>query len=225
MVRSRGVSSILGVGLCLLVVAGCGSTSQDKKGPNLRMLALHLADLPPQTKEESARYWTNAQAAARDSVSAATYDRHGRIQSYTDVFARHVMNGSEPTWLLHADSEITSYRDVAGASWYYDRLSSGMRKAYVVGSTTLGTSSGTTGVHVPFQRLSVPAVGDAHVAFTADWGGDEVGYTTRVIIFRRDRYVVFLRDFGLLDQTPVREVAALGQRVDHRLKAISLNNR
>jgi hypothetical protein len=50
-------------------------------------------------------------------------------------------------------------------------------------------------------------------------GGDEMGFTTRVLIFQRNRYVVFLRVRGLLDQTILSKVVAIGRRIDGRVAA------
>src|SRR5947209_20362507 len=94
-----------------LLFGGCGSSSS---GPSLQQLALRLSDFPKATILDTRRTWTNAQAARRDHVAVALYDRHGRQASYSETFERHIMNGSEPTWLLSADTEITQYRNDAG---------------------------------------------------------------------------------------------------------------
>ena len=93
------------------------------------------------------------------------------------------------------------------------------RGGYVWGATTLGTNSGQAQVRVPFRALRVPHVGDADAGFTADSGGDEVAWTTRVVVFRRDAYVVFLRVTGLVDEVAVSHVVALCHAIDHRIVA------
>lgn len=100
-----------------------------------------------------------------------------------------------------------------------ERLRSAMRTAYVLSTNTLGTNAGQTGIHVPFRQVAIPPVGNEDATFTADWGGDEFAYTTRVIIFRRGRYVVLLRIRGLQDQTALSKVVAVARTIDARVKA------
>jgi hypothetical protein len=211
--------AILVFGPCLLQLSACGSTSVAPSNPPLRSLALRLSDLPPSTTADSARFWSNAQAATRDHVPVAAYQQHGRILSYQDSFERHVMNGSEPTWLLHTDSEITAFRGAAGARWYFGRMSAAMKRSYVTSTNNLGANAGQTGLHIHFHLLAIPPLGNRRVGLTANSGGDEMGFTTRVLIFQRGRYVVFLRVRGLLDQTILSKVVAIGRRIDHRLAA------
>lgn len=211
MQRRIWLSALLGAALFL---SACGSRSA-RPGPD--DVVLRLSDLPAQTKLDLTRSWNNRQAAARDGVSVDTYSRHGRITSREVRFVRNVMNGSEPTWLLRAENEVTEYRDGAGARWGYSALRATMRRAFVWGATTLGTNSGQAHVRTPFRPLGVPRVGDADAGFTVNSGGDEVAWTTRVLIFRRDRYVVFLRVMGLIDDVAMSRVIALGRIIDHRI--------
>lgn len=215
----RGAICLLGLGASLLVAAGCGSSSSAQARPDLRVLGLRLSDLPAQTTVDSTRYWSNAQAAHRDGVPVTAYNQHGRVLSYQDSFTRNVLNGSDSIWLLLANSEITAYKTVAGARWYYDRLRSEMQKEYVPSTNNLGANAGQTGIHVSFHGLAIPPLGDAHAAFTADSGGDEMAFTTRVILFRRGPYVVSLRVRGLVDQTLVSKVVAVGRKVDARVRS------
>lgn len=219
MMRSLRVLSVLALSLCLLLLSACSSALAAQANPHLRSLALRLSDLPSYTTADSARYWTNMQAAKRDHVPVAMYIQHGRILSYQDSFERHVMNGSEPTWLLHVDSEITSFREAAGAQWYFGRLSAAMKRSYVTSTNNLGANAGQTGIRVYFHRLAIPPLGDRRIGLTVDSGGDEMGFTTRVLIFQRNRYVVFLRVRGLLDQTILSKVVAIGRRIDGRVAA------
>jgi hypothetical protein len=144
------------------------------------------------------------------------YDRHGRQQSYSETFERHVMNGSEPTWLLRADTELTRYRDVAGAQWGYGRLVAAMRHEFVWSATTLGTHSGQSQVAARYHAIPVAPVGDRDAAFTVDSGGDEVAFTRRVLIFQRGRYVEWLRVMGLIEDVAMWRVVKLAHAVDRR---------
>jgi hypothetical protein len=215
--RFLRIRSALLLGLCLLLLDASMSAAQSN--PPLRSLALRLSDLPPYTTADSARVWTNAQAAKRDHVPVATYNQRGRILSYQDSFERHVINGSEPTWLLHTDSEITAFRGAAGARWYFGRVSAAMKRSYVTSTNNLGANAGQTGIRVYFHTLAVPPLGNRRIGLTVNSGGDEMGFTTRVLIFQRNRYVVFLRVRGLLDQTILSKVVAIGRRIDSRVAA------
>ena len=214
MARNIGAISVAGALVCLLLMSSCSSTTST---PNLRRLALRLSDFPRATILDSARAWTDRQAASRDRVAPGLYERHHRLRSYGISVERHVMNGSEPTWLLRADNEVTAYRDIAGARWGYRLLVHMLRRGFVWGATTLGTRSGEAAVRVPYRPLPVPPIGDSDAAFTVDHGGDEYAYTTRVLVFRRDRYVVFLRVTGLVESVAVSRVVALGRIVDRRI--------
>jgi hypothetical protein len=99
-----------------------------RPAPKLQSLGLRLSDLLPQTSMDSARAWSNFQAARRDDVSVALYDQHGRMLSYQDSFTRNVINGSGHIWLLHADSELTAFRATSGARWNYGRLCSAFER-------------------------------------------------------------------------------------------------
>jgi hypothetical protein len=220
MMRFSRTPFILGMVLCLLLPSAGSSASAAQSAPTLRSLGLRLSDLPPYTTPDSAHFWSNTQAAKRDHLSVATYTQHGRILSYQDSFERHVMNGSEPTWLLHIDSEITAYHNAAGAQWYYARLTSIMRRSYVMSTNNLGANAGQTGIRVYFHPVAIPALGNRRVGLTVNSGGDEMGFTTRVLIFQRGRYVVFLRVRGLLDQTILSKVVAIGHRIDHRVATL-----
>ena len=207
--------------LTLLLAAGSASAYGAWAPGDLRSVGLRLSDLPPQTIPDTARFWTKAQAAGRDRLPTSTYNRHGRVLSYEDSFTRNVITGSEPVWLLLARSEITAFNTVAGARWYFHRLNAEMPKEYVMSTNNLGANAGQTAIKVPFRRLAIPAVGVADAGFTADSGGDEMAYTTRVILFERGRYVVELHIRGLQDQTLVSSVVGVARKIDARVKAVS----
>lgn len=221
MTRSRRVALLGAVSLVLLVAAGCGSNSQAQSRPNLPSLGLRLSDLPSQTTKDGAGFSTVAQAARRNGIPPAVYGSLGHVASYQGSFSRNVMNGAGLTWLLHADSQITAFKDSAQAHWYLDRTRRAWLKTYVMSTNNLGANAGQTGIHNYFHRLAIPSVGAAHAAFTVDSGGDEMGFTTRVIFFQRGPYVVMLRVRGLLDQTPVSRVMTVAQKIDARVKRVT----
>jgi len=206
--------------LAALTALGLGTGMSRAAGvPSLPSLALRLSDLPPQTARDGSRFWDNAQAAQRDGVPVSLYIQHGRIRSYTDAFARKVMNASAKVWILHADSELTEFRSAANAYWYYRRMIGQMNGGYVLSTNNLGANAGQTGIHVPFRRLQIPVIGSRRAAFSANSGGDEMAFTTRVILFQRGRYVDMLRVRGLEGESPAGRVVAVAEKIDARLKS------
>lgn len=215
MIRIGRICSGAMLGAAFLL-SGCGSSSSQ---PDLQRLALRLSDFPKATILDTRRTWTNAQAARRDHVAVSLYDRHGRQLSYSEAFERHIMNGSEPTWLLAADTEITRYRNDASAGWGYAHLVASQRHAFVFSANNLGANAGQTQIRAYYHPTSVPRIGDQDSASSVDSGGDEVAFTRRVVIFRHGRYVVWLRVMGLVDNVALWRVVNLARTVDHRIAA------
>lgn len=92
-----------------------------------------------------------------------------------------------------------------------------MSRATVLGSTSQGTISGDVSHGYPYHRSTVPATGDRATVYTADAYGDEFATTTRVMVFQRQHYLVFLRIVGLQHQVPLRTIEQLAGRIDRRL--------
>jgi hypothetical protein len=210
---------ILAVCVCLALV-GWGSATSADPTPDLKALALRAGDLPGGFALDSGRYWSNSQAAARDRVPVSSYQTHGRIRSYQNIYSHpFAVNSPATGGLQRAGSEITEYRDARGAHWDWLRLRGVWRHATSMGSTTLGSVAGNAGRPVPFKPIVVPLVGNEDAGFAVTWGGDEFDYTTRVIVFRRGRYVATLEVIGIMQQVSLHKTMIMARTIDRRIAA------
>jgi hypothetical protein len=166
---------------------------------------------------ESAQWWNNRQAAARTGIPESVYDRHGREHSYDVRFGRR--DSAARTTIQSVESEVTVYRDAAGARWAYEQGNAATRHGHMWGATTLGTASGQAQIPIPFHRMGLPDVGTSRAAYSATWGGDEFAYTTCVALFTRGRYTVRLQVTAVQGNTAPHWTARLSRAIDARLRS------
>lgn len=199
--------------VAILLLAGCGSAT---RLPRLQHLTLRPSDLPRGMKLESARWWSNTQAARRDGVAPSVYVSHGRQESYSVRFTRS-LSGATVTYLQRVESEITAFRNPPGAAWAYTRARAAAEHSYMWGATTLGSDRGRARVRVPARQVTAPAVGASRAAFLATWGGDEFAYTTCTVVFQRRTFLARVEVTALEEDVARRWVARLARIVDMRL--------
>jgi hypothetical protein len=207
---TRGHWSIVLLAGILLAACGTSSTSGSLPG-----LAVRPSDLLGGMVRASTSWWTNRQAAKRDGISPAAYDRHGRLRSYDVRFERG--SGSTRTDLQGVESEVAVYRSTAGAHWAFEQARFAVKRGYMWGSTTLGTHRGLARVSVPFTVLPIPPVGTDRAGYTSTWGGDEFAYTTCVALFWRGNHAVRLQVTAILGHAAIRTIDTLARTIDRRL--------
>lgn len=205
--------------LILTAAAYCTSPTHASTPPDLRFLALRLSDLPGGSTIGSARYWSNAQAAARDHVSVSQYARHGRIRSYENTFDRTLVDGLPARGLVRANSQIVAYTTQQGAHWDFVRSRNALGHSGVLGATTGGTRVGQASHLFRYTPVALPPIGNEDAGYKAESAGDEFAYTTRTIVFRRGRYLAIIRLVGYQGQLPQRQAVSLARVVDRRLAA------
>lgn len=121
------------------------------------------------------------------------------------------------TGMTGADNIIVAFGSIDAARRGFSQEAERMARSTVLGSTSQGTRSGDVSHGYPYSPLALPCIGDQTAGFTADSYGDEFASTTRVIVFRRARYLVFLRVVGLQHQVPVRTAVQLATRIERRI--------
>ncbi len=175
------------------------SSGQARHSTNLPGAAVRLADLP---------------RGMEQSIPAAPVTlpiRTGGESIRTEYF-RPASSG-----LTAVDNQIAAYPTPLAAGQAYQVEVRRMSRATVLGSTSQGTISRDVSHGYPYHRDTVSAIGDRATVYTADAYGDEFATTTRVIVFQRQHYLVFLRMVGLQHQVPLQTIERLAARIDRRL--------
>ncbi len=215
--------AVIATSSAILALAGFGTVSGATPRLGLPSVALRVSDLPRGATLATARFWSNAQAAKRDGVSASVYKRHGRIRSYQVTFDRELVNGLPPRGIVHADSEITAFRSAGGARWYFSRVDRRLRRQGVIGSLTGGAngSPGSASHAFTYHPAALPRIGDQTAGFVAQSSGDEFAYTTRAILFREKRDIVLLRVVGFQGQMPWQAALHIARHLAIRMTSFS----
>lgn len=196
---SHWLSRIL-LGTLVASLSACGSSSgQAWHSTNLPAAAVRLSDLP--------RGMEQSVPAAPVTLPLGAGARSTRAEYFHPA----------SSGLTAVDNQIAAYPTPSTARHAYQVEVRRMSRASVLGSTSQGTASGDVSHGYPYHRVTVSAIGDRATAYTADGYGDEFATTTRVIVFQRQHYLVFLRIVGLQHQVPLRTIERLAERIDRRL--------
>lgn len=197
--RSHWLRRVL-LGTAAVWLSACGSSSgQAWHWTNLPAAAVRLSDLP--------RGMERSVPAAPVTLPMGAGARSTRTEYFHPA----------SSGLTAVDNQIAAYLTPSAARQAYEVEVRRMSRATVLGSTSQGTISGDVSHGYPYHRSTVPATGDRATAYTADAYGDEFATTTRVMVFQRQHYLVFLRIVGLQHQVPLRTIEQLAGRIDRRL--------
>jgi hypothetical protein len=179
---SRPFLAILGV-CCVVGLIGYAAATEPGQPTNLKALALRANDVQRHLLAGPAGYWSNAEAARRDGVPVAVYDRGGPIRSYHNSFTPDFSVRISFAGLERADSEIGEYKDAAAAHWGWLQMRAAMRHAVVMEAPAMGTPAGPVAQPVPFKPIAVPRVGNEDAGFAVTWLGFEFTYYIMLIFF------------------------------------------
>jgi len=205
----------------VLLLAGCGaSASEAKSRVSLSLLVAHVTDFPKGSSADVAIDWNTRQKAKRDYVTIAPYLGHGWVESYSATFLLLAIGGLPTSWMERAASEITEYRDVAGASWDYARQKRALAHSGVSSFQASATNSTKAKSHVyPYRPGIAVHIGDESSAYTVTWPSDEVSYTTRIILSRQGRFVSYLQIVADLGWIPWQKAIGVARKVEARIVA------
>jgi hypothetical protein len=156
-------------------------------------VTLHISDLPAGYRLYVAKPMSNAEIATHDHMTAAEFDRHGRITGLIETF-----RGSSPKLPTSIFADVHSFTSPAGATWDYKR--------------------GSANDLLLTRRVNVPRVGVASIGFLESLSAGKQKFYILGMDFHRGNYNVSVGVQGLVGYVRLGQVLRYARIVDGRIQ-------